>query len=104
MSGPSEEQLRSWYRDERVRAARSAQIIERELATNETAKAILDHANRQREEALERLANAKPWDSDAIFRAQWDFHVAKGILVAVKYAIERGELAYQDLEIEAADD
>lgn len=99
MSAPNREQMEALWADERVRAARLAGELRHDLASNPTAKAIVEESNRMRESALERLANAKPWDTDEIFAAQFDFNVAKGMIVAIQRALERGDIAAQDIEL-----
>ena len=90
--------------DDLVRLARRGHQIEKEVRETEVGRMIYESSQRERQAALEDLAECDPVDTKAVTQAQFRYHVASAILTFVHTAIQAGQQAQQDYELAEAPD
>ncbi len=76
----------------------------RAFLSSELGQYVADRAQAEIDDALEKLANVDPTDSNAVRQHQNDLHRAESALMWLAEAIQNGDAALQTMELEDATD
>lgn len=76
----------------------------RAFLSSELGQHIADRAQVEIDDALEKLANVNPIDSEAVRKHQNDLHRAESALMWLAEAIQNGDAALQTMEVEDSPD